>query len=94
MAFSKDGQDQKTNILKAASRKIMSQEMLKCIMKTLIFIIQNSWSMWFFLTRCVCETQMPLIMANSKDGHKDIQISWYQWENLITRNVHVQYKTI
>ena len=24
-------------------------------------------------TRCVCETQMPLIMANSKDGqgHKD-----------------------
>ena len=29
-------------------------------------------------TRCVCETQMPPIMANSKDGkgHKDIQISW------------------
>ena len=28
-------------------------------------------------TRCVCETQMPPIMANSKDGkgHKDIQIS-------------------
>ena len=26
------------------------------------------------LTRCVCETQMPPIMANSKDGqdHKDI----------------------
>ena len=26
------------------------------------------------LTRCVCETQMPPIMANSKDGqdHKDV----------------------
>ena len=21
-----------------------------------------------YITRCVCETQMPLIMANSKDG--------------------------
>ena len=33
-----------------------------------------------YKTRCVCETQMHRIMANSKDGlgHKDIQISWYQ----------------
>ena len=38
---------------------------------------------------------MPAILANSKDGqgHKDIHISWYQYENLITSNAHVQYET-
>ena len=36
-------------------------------------VAQTFWKPKAFKTRCVCETQMPLIMANSKDGqgHKD-----------------------
>ena len=44
-------------------------------------------------TRCVCETQMPPIMVNSKDGlgHKDKYLD--TCTSLVTRNAHVQYKS-
>ena len=36
--------------------------------------ICGQMSTWYSKTRCVCETQMPPIMANSKEGqdHKEI----------------------
>ena len=48
-----------------------------------------------FRNACVnkicCETQMPLIMANSKDGQG--HIFWYQYEDLVSRNAHVHYES-
>ena len=44
-------------------------------------------------TRCVCETQMPPIMANSKDGqgHKDKYLDTSRM--IVSRNAHVQYES-
>ena len=46
-------------------------------------------------TRCVCETQMPPLMANSKDGqgHNDIKDNKDKYLDLVTRNVHMQYES-
>ena len=45
-------------------------------------------------TRCVCETQMPPIMANFKDGqgHKDKYFDTSR-KSLSQTNTYVQYKT-
>ena len=45
-------------------------------------------------TRCVCETQMPPIMANFKDGqgHKDKYLHTSR-KFLSHKNAHVQYET-
>ena len=46
-------------------------------------------------TRCVCETQMPPIMANSKDGlgHKDKYLDTRPVGRFCHKNAHVQYES-
>ena len=55
-ANSKDGQDHKDKYLDN-SRKILSQEMLMCNMKALIFIIQKLWPMSIFKKKVKCQGQ-------------------------------------
>ena len=47
----------RTKYLETNNRKILSQEMLMCNMKTLISIIQKLWPMSFFCKRSKCRSQ-------------------------------------
>ena len=67
---------------------------LGSMLLSIAFFCSISFHKNYKLTRCVCDTQMPPIMANSKDGqgHKDKYLDTSK-KNLVTRIAHVQYES-